>query len=67
MIVNPFQNMIKKDGSFKWHNEEKESFYEIKEAITEAPTLRSPYYTKGFIWYTFTSDSSYTAILTQKI
>ena len=41
-IVKPLQEMIKKDSNFKWTKERKEAFDKIKEAIAEAPTLRSP-------------------------
>ena len=34
--------------------------------IAEAPTLTSPDFSKPFILYTFSSDSSYAAVLTQK-
>ena len=33
-IVNPLQEMIKKDSNFKWTKERKEAFEKIKEAIT---------------------------------
>lgn len=38
----------------------------IKESIVESPALRSPYFDKEFILYTFTSDTSCATILTQK-
>ena len=63
-IVRPFQGMIKKNESFKWNPPEKEAFDKIKQAIVEAPSLQSPYFGKGFILYTFASDSSLMAILT---
>ena len=58
--------MIKKDNSFSWGGKEKESFIRIREAIAEAPALVSPDFKKYFILYTFASDISYAAILTQK-
>ena len=65
-IVRPLQKMIKKDVDFKWSAEEKQSFHDILKAIAEAPTLISPDFSRPFILYTFTSDSSYAAVLTQK-
>lgn len=65
-IVKPLQGMIKKNTNFKWNSPKKEAFDNIKQAIAEAPTLHSPDFSKGFILYTFTSDSSIAAILTQK-
>jgi hypothetical protein len=65
-IVNPLQEMIKKDANFKWSKERKEAFDKIKEAIAEAPTLRSPNFDNEFILYTFASDHSIASVLTQK-
>ena len=65
-IVKPLQEMIKKDANFKWSKERKEAFDKIKEAIAEAPTLRSPNFDNEFILYTFASDHSIATVLTQK-
>ena len=65
-IVKPLQEMIKKDSNFKWTKERKEAFEKIKEAIVEAPTLRSPNFDNEFILYTFAFDLSIVAMLTQK-
>jgi hypothetical protein len=65
-IVKPLQEMIKKDFNFKWTKERRESFDKIKEAIIEAPTLLSLNFDNEFILYTFASDHSIVAVLTQK-
>ena len=65
-MVRPLQNMIKKDAIFKWGSQENQAFNTIKQAITEAPSLMSPDFTKDFTLYTFASDRSYVAVLTQK-
>ena len=65
-IVRPLRNMIKKDSSFSWGDREKKSFINIREAIAKAPALVSPDFRKDFILYTFASDISYAAVLTQK-
>ena len=65
-IVKPLQEMIKKDFNFKWTKERKEAFEKIKEAIAEAPTLRSPKFDNEFILYTFAYDHSIVVVLTQK-
>ena len=57
--------MIKKDAIFNWGQTEKESFQKILEAISEAPSLLSLDFNKDFILYTFASDISYAAVLTQ--
>lgn len=63
-IVKPLQNMIKKDSVFKWDQYEKESFDQIKTMVMEAPSLSSPDFSKYFILYTFSSNSSLAAVLT---
>ena len=65
-ILKPLQEMIKKDANFKWSKERKEAFDKIKEAIAEAPTLRSLNFDNEFILYTFAFDHSIVALLTQK-
>eukprot|EP00253_Pinus_taeda_P009104 PITA_09104 len=65
-IVHPMQLMMYKNVVYRWNNEAKKPFQQIKEAITEAPALVSPNFDKEFLLYTFASDVSYTAILTQK-
>ena len=65
-IVKPLQEMIKKDFNFKWTKERREAFDKIKEAIAEAPTLRSLNFDNEFILYTFVSDHSIDVVLTQK-
>ena len=65
-IVNPLQEMIKKDFNFKWIKERREAFENNKEAIVEAPTLRSLNFNNEFILYTISSDHSIVAVLTQK-
>jgi hypothetical protein len=58
--------MIKKGVYFKWIPLEKESFENIKTAIANAPSLRSIDFSKDFLLYTFMSDHSLVAMLTQK-
>eukprot|EP00253_Pinus_taeda_P020679 PITA_20679 len=65
-IMRPIQLMMKKDDVYRWSDEAKKSFQQIKEAITKAPILVSPNFDKEFLLYTFASDISYAAILTQK-
>ena len=57
--------MIKKDAIFNLGQNEKESFHKILEAISEAPSLLSPHFSKDFILYTFASNISYAPVLTQ--
>jgi hypothetical protein len=45
---------------------EKEAFENIKSSIATTPSLQSPDFTKDFLLYTFMSDHSLAAVLTQK-
>ena len=65
-IVKPLQQMIKQSVQFKWTDLEKDSFNKIKTSIAHAPSLKSPNFEKYFILYTFSSDNSLAAVLTQK-
>lgn len=65
-IVTPLQEIIKKDATYKWDKWEKDAFDQIKQAIVDAPALFNPDFGKGFLLYTFASDSSIVFILTQK-
>jgi len=58
--------MMKKGVVYKWSDEAKKVFQQIKEAIAEAPALISPNFDKELFLYTFASDVPYVAILTQK-
>ena len=65
-IVKPLQQMVKQSVQFKWTNVEKNEFSKIKATVAHTPSLKSPYFEKDFIFYTFASDDSLVAVLTQK-
>jgi hypothetical protein len=65
-MIKPLQKMICKDVEFKWDDERKRAFNDIKTAISQALVLRSPIFSKHFFLYTFTFDQSLAAVLTQK-
>ena len=65
-VVKPLQFLVKKDVPFKWSNEQKNTFTKIRKAIAEVPALMSPYFSKYFILYTFSTDFSYAAVITYK-
>ena len=65
-VVKPLEFLVKKDVPFKWSNEQQEAFIKIHKSIAEAPSLMPPYFSKDFILYTFATDFSYAAFLTQK-
>lgn len=64
-IVYPLQTMIKKNSNFKWSQDEHEAFILIKQAIINAPSLATSNFSESFVLYTFASEKSYAAILTQ--
>ncbi|KAH9290431.1 hypothetical protein KI387_034548, partial [Taxus chinensis] len=51
--------------AFKWTAEGKESFESIKHAISQAPTLINPDFSKDFMLYAFGGSDTISAILTQ--
>ena len=65
-IVKPLQQMVKQSAQFKWTEIEKNAFSKIKTAVAHAPSLKIPDFDKYFILYTFASDDSLAAVLTQK-
>ena len=65
-IVKPLQQMVKQSVQFKWTNVEKNAFSKINTSIAHAPSLKCPNFEKDFILYTFASDDSLAAVLTQK-
>ena len=65
-IVKPLQQMVKQSVQFKWTDTEKGAFDKIKTSIAHAPSLKIPDFERDFILYTFASDDSLAAVLTQK-
>jgi hypothetical protein len=65
-IIKPLQRMIRKDVEFKWDDERKYAFNNIKVAISQALVMRSPDFNRDFNLYTFASNQSLAAVLTQK-
>ena len=65
-MVKPLKFLVKKDVPFKWFDEQKKAFTEIQKSIADAHTLMPPDFSKDFILYTFATDFSYVAVLTQK-
>jgi hypothetical protein len=65
-MVRPLQNLIKKDAQYHWGPLENQDFNAIKKDIIDAPSFMSPDFSQDFTLYTFSSDRSYAAVLTQK-
>jgi hypothetical protein len=58
--------MLKKDVKIKWDTESRRSFEQVKRALTEAPVLISPDFTKDFYLFSFTFEHTIVAVLLQK-
>ena len=65
-IIKPLQKMIRKYVEFKWDDERKDAFNNIKDVISRALVLRSPDFNRDFFLYTFASTQSLAAVLNQK-
>jgi hypothetical protein len=65
-LLRNITNMLKKDTKIKWDSESKQSFEQVKHALTQAPVLISPDFTKDFYLFSFTSEHTIAAVLLQK-
>lgn len=65
-MVKPLQDIVKQNIEYKWEEKQKEAFKSIKEAMAREPSLMSPDFSKEFLLYTFTSNTSYVTFLTEK-
>jgi hypothetical protein len=58
--------MLKKYVKIKWDSESRLSLEQVKQALTEAPVLISPDFTKDFYLFYFASKHTIAAVLLQK-
>lgn len=58
--------MLKKGHEVKWTVSSRHAFDQIKKAISEAPTLANPDYTKPFSIFSFSSETTLVIVLLQK-
>jgi hypothetical protein len=65
-LVKHITAMLKKGNEVKWTTEPRESFVRIKRALTEAPVLVSPDYSKDFLIFSFAYYDTIAAVLLQK-
>jgi hypothetical protein len=65
-LVRHITTMLRKGNEVKWTAEPRESFVQIKRALTEAPVLISPDYSKDFLIFSFASCDTVAAVLLQK-
>jgi hypothetical protein len=65
-LVKHIIAMLKKGSEVRWTSAPRESFDLIKKALTEAPMLISPDYSKDFMIFSFASCDTVSAVLLQK-
>ena len=64
--IKHITTMLKKDQEVKWTTEAKNSFEKIKMALTEAPVLVCPNFTREFLTFSFASKDTLAVVLLQK-
>ena len=65
-VVKYINSMLNKDNTFQWSKEAKQSFINIKKALSEAPVLVSPNFGKDFTIFSFASEHTMAGVLLQK-
>jgi hypothetical protein len=65
-LVKLITTMLRKGNEVKWTTESQNSFDQIKKALTEAPVLISPDYSKDFLIFSFSSFDTVATVLLQK-
>jgi hypothetical protein len=65
-LVKHITAMLKKRNEVKWTIESRESFNQIKKALTEAPVLINPDYSKDFLIFSFALFDTVVIVLLQK-
>jgi hypothetical protein len=65
-VVKHITAMLRNGNEVKWTTEPRESFVQIKKALTEAPMLINPDYSKDFLIFYFSSFDTVAAVLLQK-
>jgi hypothetical protein len=65
-LLSNITNIFKKDIKIRWNTESKQSFEQVKHALTQAPVLISSDYTKDFYLFSFASEHTIAAVLLWK-
>lgn len=65
-VVKYINSMLKKDNTFQWSKEAKQSFVSINQALSEAPILVIPNFDKDFMLFSFASEHTIARVLFQK-
>ena len=56
--IKKITSMLRKYQEVKWTVEARTSFEKIKQSLTEAPVLVSPYFSKDFLTFCFASQDT---------
>ena len=64
--IKQITTMLRKYQEVRWTAEARASFEKIKQALTEAPVLVSPYFSKYFLTFSFESQDTIVVVLLQK-
>jgi mRNA-degrading endonuclease RelE of RelBE toxin-antitoxin system len=64
--IKPMSELLKEDTIFRWDDKAIKSFEDIKDAISQAPILVSPDYSRDFIIFSFASQDTIAGVLLQK-
>jgi transposase InsO family protein len=64
--IKPLSALLKKDVAFRWDNKTNKSFEDIKDAISQAPVLINPDFSRDFIIFSFASQDTIAGVLMQK-
>jgi hypothetical protein len=65
-LVKHITTMLRKGNEVKWTTEPREYFVQINKALTEAPVLINPDYSKDFLMFSFASYDILATVLLQK-
>jgi hypothetical protein len=65
-VVKHITTILRKGNEVKWNVEPRESFVQIKKALTEALVLINPNYFKDFLIFSFASFDTVGVVLLQK-
>ena len=65
-LVKYITVMLRKDNEVKWDEDARKSFISIKFALTEAPILASPDFSKEFLTFSYASEDTIVVVMLQR-